>query len=137
VNIGDVKAISGTQDGMPYFLWGMKEPDYIMHMMAMGGPMGLMDECKWQSKRGGKGIGMSWWNINTCAHMIGTFATTTTIYSMRFQGWRKPGLQYGGSIVCLLLSWQFWKISAFLVLWFFMFNNNTIERCLTLLVFHH
>lgn len=40
VNVGDVEAISGTQDGMPYFLWGMKEPDYVMRMMATNGAAG-------------------------------------------------------------------------------------------------
>jgi hypothetical protein len=33
VNVGDVDTISRTQDGMPYFLWGMKEPNYVIHMM--------------------------------------------------------------------------------------------------------
>lgn len=46
VNVGDVEAISGTQDGMPYFLWGMKEPDYVMRMMATGGTLGATDSCK-------------------------------------------------------------------------------------------
>jgi len=27
-------------------LWGMKEPDYVMRMMAMGGPLAAHDTCK-------------------------------------------------------------------------------------------
>jgi hypothetical protein len=38
VRVGDVDAISGKQDDIPYYLWGMKEPgDYVVRMMAMGG----------------------------------------------------------------------------------------------------
>ena len=46
VNAGDVDAVSGTQDGMPYNLWGMKEPDYVMRMMATGGPNSADNSCK-------------------------------------------------------------------------------------------
>ncbi len=38
VKVGDV-------DVIPYFIWGMKEPDYVMRMMATGGPLGSTDEC--------------------------------------------------------------------------------------------
>ena len=38
VNVGDVDAISGMKNGVPLFLWGMKEPIYFMQMMADGGP---------------------------------------------------------------------------------------------------
>ena len=37
VNVGDVDEVSGTQDGVPYNLWGLKEPNYVMRMMATGG----------------------------------------------------------------------------------------------------
>jgi hypothetical protein len=40
VKVGDVDA-TGTQDNVPYFIWGMKEPDYVMRMMATGGPLPL------------------------------------------------------------------------------------------------
>ena len=50
VNVGDVDAISGTQDGIPYNLWGMKEPDYVMRMMATGGPNSADDSCKTTSR---------------------------------------------------------------------------------------
>jgi hypothetical protein len=45
VKVGDVDAITGVQDDVPYFIWGMKEPDYVMKMMATGGPLGSTDEC--------------------------------------------------------------------------------------------
>ncbi len=36
VQLGDCHTISGTFDTIPYNLWGMKEPDYVMKMMACG-----------------------------------------------------------------------------------------------------
>ena len=43
--VGDTDAITGALDGIRYHLWGMKEPDHIMKMMATGG--GLYTEgCK-------------------------------------------------------------------------------------------
>lgn len=43
MEVGAVDAISGELDGIPYNLWGMKEPDYVMRMMATGGAL-LPDE---------------------------------------------------------------------------------------------
>jgi hypothetical protein len=33
-------------DGVTYNLWGMKEPDYVMRMMATGGPLVVYETCK-------------------------------------------------------------------------------------------
>jgi hypothetical protein len=46
VEVGDCRAISGTMDGIPYNFWGMKEPDYVMKMMACGGMLKVFDHCK-------------------------------------------------------------------------------------------
>ena len=35
-----------SKAGVPYNLWGMKEPDYVMRMMATGGPMLVIETCK-------------------------------------------------------------------------------------------
>ena len=43
MEVGDTNAIQGVMDGQPYNLWGMKEPDYVIRMMAMGGAL-LHDE---------------------------------------------------------------------------------------------
>jgi hypothetical protein len=51
VKIGDVDAITGKQDNVPYFIWGMKEPDYVMRMMATGGPLGSTDKCREMKRR--------------------------------------------------------------------------------------
>jgi len=43
VQVGDCDAITGTIDGIPYNLWGMKEPDYTMKMMVCGGSLQAFD----------------------------------------------------------------------------------------------
>ncbi len=53
MNFGET--ISGVLEGVKYFLWRMKEPDYVMKMMAAGGAL-FMDGCKevvWCWKGGG------------------------------------------------------------------------------------
>jgi hypothetical protein len=44
--VGDVDAIEGVLDGVKYTLWGMKEPNYIMRMMATGGALLSDFSCK-------------------------------------------------------------------------------------------
>ena len=46
VDVEDCHAITGSMDGVPYNLWGMKEPDYVMRMMATGGQMSVIETCK-------------------------------------------------------------------------------------------
>ena len=49
--VGDTLAISGKLDGKEYFFWALKEPSYIMKMMAMGGPLLANDSCGEQKRR--------------------------------------------------------------------------------------
>jgi hypothetical protein len=49
--VGDFLGISGDLNGEDCFLWGMKEPDYAMKMMATGGPLLATQHCqevKWK-----------------------------------------------------------------------------------------
>jgi hypothetical protein len=50
-NVGDSAAILGTLDGVKYFLWGLKEPQYVMKMMGTGGPLITNKTCKDQRQR--------------------------------------------------------------------------------------
>ena len=50
-NVGDAMSISGVLDGVKYFLWGLKEPQYVMKMMATGGPLIANETCKEQKRR--------------------------------------------------------------------------------------
>ena len=49
--VGDSMAISGTLDGQEYFLWGLKEPSYVMKMMATGGPLLANESCGEQKRK--------------------------------------------------------------------------------------
>ena len=51
VQVGDFDAIQGVLDGTTYNLWGMKEPDYVMRMMATGGPLAALDSCRMAKRR--------------------------------------------------------------------------------------
>ena len=53
--VGSVDAIQGSSEGVVYNLWAMKEPDYVMKMMAMGGSLMTDDSCRTTSHRWIKG----------------------------------------------------------------------------------
>ena len=46
VGVGETNAIQGKVDDFIYNLWGMKEPNYVMKMMAIGGHLMADDMCK-------------------------------------------------------------------------------------------
>ena len=46
VEVGEMDAIQGTVDDVIYNLWEMKEPNYVMRMMATGGHLLVGDTCK-------------------------------------------------------------------------------------------
>ena len=47
-NVGTLMAIPSVLDGVKYFLWGLKEPLYVMKMMATGGPLISNESCQEQ-----------------------------------------------------------------------------------------
>ena len=47
-NVGTAMAITGVLDGVKYFLWGLKEPSYVMKMIATGGPLVVNESCEKQ-----------------------------------------------------------------------------------------
>ena len=51
LKVGDSLAISRKLDGKEYFFWALKEPSYIMKMMATGGPLLANDSCGEQKLR--------------------------------------------------------------------------------------
>jgi hypothetical protein len=51
LKVGDSLAITGKLDGEEYFFWALKEPSYIMKMMATGGPLIVNDSCKEQKRK--------------------------------------------------------------------------------------
>ena len=51
MKVGDSLAITRKLDDEEYFFWALKEPSYIIKMMATGGPLLANDSCgeqKWR-----------------------------------------------------------------------------------------
>ena len=46
VKVGETDAVHGTADNVMYSLWGLKEPKYVMRIMATGGRLLTDDTCK-------------------------------------------------------------------------------------------
>jgi hypothetical protein len=51
LKVGDSLATSRKLDSEEYFFWALKEPSYIMKMMATGGPLLANDSCEEQKRR--------------------------------------------------------------------------------------
>lgn len=45
MRVGEWLAISGKLDGEDYFLWGLREPSYVMKMMATGNRRATTSKC--------------------------------------------------------------------------------------------
>jgi hypothetical protein len=50
LGVGEWLAISGKLSGEDYFLWALKEPSYVMKMMATGGPLLPNESCAEQKR---------------------------------------------------------------------------------------
>ena len=46
VEVGEIYTIQGTVDDVIYNVWGVKEPNYVMRMMATSGRLVTDDTCK-------------------------------------------------------------------------------------------
>jgi hypothetical protein len=132
--------ISGTMDGIPYNLWAMKEPDYIMKMLACGGMLQALDSCKetvrhWMED-GVKVVQRFWymcpfdWHFryrhavddhNNLRHVMPSIEDSWV--TMRWEVW----------VFAFLLAIT--EVNDFLALRFFTFWNGEIEGCPTLLKF--
>ena len=51
MKVGDSLAITRKLDDEEYFFWALKEPSYIIKMMATGGPLLANDSCGEQKRR--------------------------------------------------------------------------------------
>ncbi len=84
MDVGDTDAIKGKNDGFKYNILGMKEPNYVMQMMVMGGAL-LTEGCKSVAHVWDNGTTK---NSTTPSHMIGISRTAilwiiTTISHMQ------------------------------------------------------
>jgi hypothetical protein len=109
VDVRDCHAIQGVMEGVTYNLWGMKEPDYVMRMMATGGPLGVQESCRMARRRWNEGGERLCVHSNIRAHLtgisgIGMRWTITTTYAMHCPQLRTVGSCDGGRLVCSLSS---------------------------------
>ncbi len=89
LGVGDLLVISGKLDGEEYFLWGLKEPSYVMKMMATGGPLLANESCGEQKQRWTEGGLRRFGRFNSCARTTGITSsdmqlTTTTTCVMLY-----------------------------------------------------
>ncbi len=86
--VGTCEAVEGEMEGVHYNFWCMKEREYTMKMMAMGGKLLSDDTCRETSrtwKEAGVDVTKRFWY----SHTIGISSTTmqlmvTTIYAIGF-----------------------------------------------------
>ena len=140
VNVGDNHAISGTMDGVPYNLWGMKEPDYVMRMMATGGPLSALESCKETVRK---------W-VEAGVEVVHRFRYACPFdwqFRYRHAVDNHNNLCHGLPLIedsWITQRWEIWvfsfilaisEVNAFLALWYFTFANGSIPGCPSLLVF--
>ncbi len=104
MNVGDNHVIADTMDGVVYPLWGTKEPDYVMRVMASGGP------CKEAVRKWTKKVGMRWYvSLGTPAPLTGTVIVTplmiATTFAMVCPRLRTLGSPSDGRFECSRLFW--------------------------------
>ena len=140
VTVGDVDAITGVQDDVPYFIWGMKEPDYVMRMMATGGPLGSTEECRETKRRCMEGDRVVERKFKyTCPydwhfryrHAVDDHNNLRHATPAVEESWITK--RWECRVFCFLLAVS--EINSFLALRYFVFGNNTIEGCPLLIVF--
>lgn len=125
---------------MTYNLWGMKEPDYVMRMMATGGLLAALDSCKMAKRRWREG-GVD------CSR---TFQYTCPFdWHFRYRHAVDDHNNLHHALPSIEDSWvsQRWEtrvfsfilaiteVNAFLCLRYFTFEKGAIKGCPTLLRF--
>jgi hypothetical protein len=140
VNVGDNHVIAGTMDGVAYNLWGMKEPDYVMRMMATVGPLAVIDTCKEALRKwteGGIEVVRRFkyacpfdWHFCYC-HAVDDHNNLRHALPSIEDSWATQRWEIRVFLFVLAIS----EVNAFLALWYFTFAKGTIAGCPTLIVF--
>jgi hypothetical protein len=139
VDVGDCHAIAGTQDGILYNLWRMKEPDYVMRMMTTGGLMTTFESCKesvrWWIDRGVKVVCRFCyacpfdWHFRY-RHAVDDHNNLWHGFPLFEDSWNT--MRWENCVFLFVLAIT--EVNAFLALWYFSFAKGTILGFLTLLV---
>ena len=140
MNVGDCDAIQGVMEGTTYNLWGMKEPDYVMRMMATGGPLDANDSCRTASHRWNEaGVEVHrtfkykcpydwhfWYRHAVDDHNNLRHSLPSIEDSWKTQRWETRVFSFILAIT---------EVNAFLCLRYFTFGKGTLPGCPTLLAF--
>ena len=93
--VGDCDSWKGNMDEVPFHVYAMKEPDYIMSLMSTYGTnlrSGKETFCEWVDSDGTKkqqnSTILKWWEITSYTN---TLLTTTTINDTHLLAWRLFG----------------------------------------------
>jgi hypothetical protein len=142
INVGDCHAVQGMMDCTTYNLWGMKEPDYVMRMMATGRPLRYNKTCMetvhhWTEG----GAEVSRWFQYTCSfdwhflywHSVDNHNNLWHELPSIEDSW----ITHRGEICVFSFLLAFTKVNAFLCLRYFTFAKGTIAGCPTLQTFWH
>jgi len=140
VDVGDCHAIAGTQDGILYNLWGMKEPDYVMRMMATGGPLTAFESCKETVRRwidGGVEVVRRFryacpfdWHFRY-RHAVDDHNNLRHGLPSIEDSWNT--MRWENRVFSFIVAIT--EVNAFLALRYFTFAKGTIPGCPTILVF--
>jgi hypothetical protein len=79
LKVGDSLAISGKLDGEEYFFWALKEPSYIMKVMATGVRYLQMIVVESRSRGGLKGGSRDFGHFDSSAHTTGITSSDTPL----------------------------------------------------------
>jgi hypothetical protein len=140
VEVGDCHTIQGVMEGTTYNLWGMKEPDYIMWMMATGRPLDANESCRMASHRwnnGGVEVDRTFqykcpfdWNF-WYWHVVDDHNNLRHGLPSIEDSWKTTRWEISVFSFILVII----KVNAFLCLRHFTFGEGTLPGCPTLLVF--
>ena len=141
IEMGGTHAIQGVFEGTTYNLWGMKEPDYVMRMMATGGPLAALDSCKMAKRRwrGEGGVDCSRTFQYTCPfdwhfryrHAVDDHNNLRHALPSIEDSWVSQ--RWETRVFSFILAIT--EVNAFLCLRYFTFGKGAIEGCPTLLRF--
>jgi hypothetical protein len=142
INVGDCHAVQGMMDCTTYNLWGMKEPDYVMRMMATGRPLRYNETCWRPFVVGRKGGLKCLVGSDTHAHLTGIFLYLHSVDNHNNLWLGLPSIEdswitHRGEICVFSFLLALTEVNAFLCLRYFTFAKGTIAGCPTLQTFWH
>ena len=108
-SVGDCDSWKGNMDEVPFHVYAMKEPDYVMSLMSTYGTnlQSGKETChEWvdsdRTKKQQNSTTLKWWAITSYTD---TLSTTTTINDTHLLAWRLFGAPSTGPTMCFPSCW--------------------------------